>query len=235
MNRYSKVENVKNKREVLLLKGKPCMYSKCAFCNYILDNTEDEEEINRINIPLIEKVTGEYGVLEIINSGSIFEVTKETLKKIKEKVIEKNIKVLYFEAYFGYIKRLNEIREYFKDIDIRFLIGIETFDNEYRIKVLKKRFYVNDKILKRIKEEYYGILLMICTNGQTKDQILKDIEIAKNNFNHITISIFVNNSTKIKRDERLVEWFIKEIYPNLKNDSRFEILIDNKDLGVYVQ
>lgn len=235
MNRYSKVENVKNKREVLLLKGKPCMYSKCAFCNYILDNTEDEEEINRINIPLIEKVTGEYGVLEIINSGSIFEVTKETLKKIKEKVIEKNIKVLYFEAYFGYIKRLNEIREYFKDIDIRFLIGIETFDNEYRIKVLKKRFYVNDKILKKIKEEYYGILLMICTNGQTKDQILKDIEIAKNNFNHITISIFVNNSTKIKRDERLVEWFIKEIYPNLKNDSRFEILIDNKDLGVYVQ
>lgn len=235
MNRYSKVENVKNKREVLLLKGKPCMYSKCAFCNYILDNTEDEEEINRINIPLIEKVTGEYGVLEIINSGSIFEVTKETLKKIKEKVIEKNIKVLYFEAYFGYIKRLNEIREYFKDIDIRFLIGIETFDNEYRIKVLKKRFYVNDKILKRIKEEYYGILLMICTNGQTKEQILKDIEIAKNNFNHITISIFVNNSTKIKRDERLVEWFIKEIYPNLKNDSRFEILIDNKDLGVYVQ
>jgi len=38
---------------------------------------------------------------------------------------------LYFEAYFGYINRLNEIREYFSEQEVRFAIGMETFDNEF--------------------------------------------------------------------------------------------------------
>lgn len=44
MIRYSKVLE-KNIREIVLLKSFPCDYSKCAFCNYILDNSNDEDEI----------------------------------------------------------------------------------------------------------------------------------------------------------------------------------------------
>lgn len=234
MNRYSKVLG-KNPREILLLKGKPCMYSKCAFCNYILDNTEDEEEMNEINIPLIENITGEFNVLEVINSGSAFELSDLTLEKIKKVCDEKNIKILYFEAYFGYIKRLNELREYFKNQELRYLIGIETFDNNYRIKVLKKNFYITDKIFEKLKQEYYGVLLMICTKGQTKEQILNDIDIAIKNFNFVTISVFVNNGTEIERDEELVKWFVNNVYNEIKDNDKVEILIDNKDLGVYVQ
>lgn len=55
------------------------------------------------------------------------------------------------------------------------------------------------------------------------------------NFNLTTISVFIENGTSIKRDESLVKWFITEIYPNIKDNPKLEILIDNKDFGVYVQ
>ena len=94
--RYSKI-NTKNKREIVLLKGKPCVYGKCTFCNYIEDNSEDENEINNINFEVLENITGEYGVLEVINSGSVFELPKETLEKIKKWLTKKILDKLAFE------------------------------------------------------------------------------------------------------------------------------------------
>ena len=234
MIRYSKVLE-KNIREIVLLKSFPCDYSKCAFCNYILDNSNDEDEINSVNFEVLENITGEFGVLQVINSGSIFEIPKKTLERIKEIIIEKNIKILYCEAYFGYVKRLNEIREFFNIVEVRFMIGIETFDNKYRIQVLKKNFYLTDRIFKKIKEEYTNALLMICTQGQTKEQILDDIKMGLDNFKEVTISVFVDNGTAVKRDQNLVDWFVKDVYNNIKDLKNVEILIDNKDLGVYVQ
>ncbi|CAM3429496.1 radical SAM protein [Pseudostreptobacillus hongkongensis] len=234
MIRYSKVLE-KNIREIVLLKSFPCDYSKCAFCNYILDNSNDEDEINSVNFEVLENITGEFGVLQVINSGSIFEIPKKTLERIKEIIIEKNIKILYCEAYFGYVKRLNEIREFFDIVEVRFMIGIETFDNKYRIQVLKKNFYLTDRIFKKIKEEYTNALLMICTQGQTKEQILDDIKMGLDNFKEVTISVFVDNGTAVKRDQNLVDWFVKDVYNNIKDLKNVEILIDNKDLGVYVQ
>ncbi|MDO5089102.1 MAG: radical SAM protein [Leptotrichiaceae bacterium] len=234
MNRYSVITE-KNPREIVLLKGYKCAYGKCAFCNYILDNTDDEEEMEKINFEVLENITGETGVLEIINSGSVFELSKNTLKKIREICDTKNIKIIYFEAYFGYLKRLNEIRELFKNQEVRFIIGIETFDNYYRTQILKKNFILNDTVLKQLKTEYQTVLLMICTQGQTKEQILYDIEQARKNFKETVISIFINNGTEIKRDEKLVRWFLKEIFPALNKEKNIEILVDNKDFGVYVQ
>lgn len=235
MIRYNKIENQFRKREIVLLKGLPCDYGKCAFCNYIEDNTNDLEEIEKVNFEVLKNITGEYQVLEVINSGSVFELPESTLNKIKNIAKEKNIKIIYFEAYFGYVNRLNEIREYFDGIEIRFIIGIETFDNSYRIKVLKKNFYLTDRIFDKIKQEYYTVLLMICTKGQTKEQILNDINQGLKNFKLTTISVFVDNGTQIKRDEELVKWFIQEVYPDIKENENIEVLIDNKDFGVYVQ
>lgn len=234
MIRYNKIID-KNPREIVLLKGFNCAYGKCAFCNYILDNTDDLDEMNSVNFEVLKNITGEYGVLEVINSGSIFELSKETIGKVKEICDTKNIKILYVEAYFGYYKRLNEIREIFKNQEVRFIIGIETFDNYYRTQILKKNFYINDRVLEKLKKEYQTVLLMICTEGQTKEQILYDIEFGKSNFKEVVISVFVNNGTTIKRDENLVSWFINEVYPKIKEDKQIEILIDNKDFGVYVQ
>ena len=231
MERYNKITD-KNPREILLLKSFACSYGKCAFCNYILDNSCNENEINYINIELLNKVTGEFGCLEIINSASVFELPIKTLEYIKKIADEKNIKVLYFEVYYSYLKRLNEIIEFFPNQEVRFKVGIETFDDDYRIKILKKNFILNDYTQ---LSNFYSCCLLICTNGQTKEQISNDIETALKYFKEITINVFINNGTIITRDEKLIRWFLAEKYPVLIKQKNIEILVDNKDLGVYVQ
>ena len=90
MDRYSEVTN-KNQREIVLLKAFPCKWGKCSFCDYILDNSKEEEEINKLNFEVLENITGKYKVLEVINSGSCFEMPKATLLRIKEIIKEKGI------------------------------------------------------------------------------------------------------------------------------------------------
>lgn len=231
--RYNKIIG-KHQREIVLLKSFPCKYGKCSFCNYIEDNSLNEEEIDRVNFEVLKEITGEYGVLEVINSGSVFELTPKTLAEIKRIVIEKNIKTLYFEIYYGYIKRLKEIRDYFKGIEIRFRMGLETFDNEYRIKGYNKNFSLNEEQLLEIGKEVYSVCLLICTKGQSKEMIKRDIELGLKYFKAITINIFIDNGTIVKRDNELVKWFV-ENYSYLADDDRVELLIDNKDLGVFEQ
>ena len=78
-------------------------------------------------------------------------------------------------------------------------------------------------------------LFMICIKGQTKEMILRNIELAQEYFDEIALSVFVNNDTKVEQDEELVKWFLMEIYPKLNKKQNIEILVDNKDFGVYVQ
>ena len=83
MERYSKILD-KDKREIVLLIGNGCKWSKCKFCNYHLDRNKDEEEQYKINAEVLDKVTGEFGVLEAINSGSIFELNEKSFNKLLE-------------------------------------------------------------------------------------------------------------------------------------------------------
>ena len=231
--RYNKILE-KNIREIVLLKSFPCSYGKCKFCNYIEDNSIDKDEINNINFEILEKITGEFGVFEVINSGSVFELPDETLEKIKEITLDKNIKILYFEAYYGYINRLEEIRKKFDNVEVRFRIGIETFDDNYRINTYGKNFEITTPILKKISNEFYSACLLVCTVGQTKEMIAKDIKIGLENFKQITINVFIDNGTEVKQDKELVNWLMKE-YSYLKENPRVELLYDNKDLGVFEQ
>lgn len=231
--RYSKIQEG-NKREIVLLKGYPCKYGKCKFCNYIEDNSLNDEEIDRVNKETLMKITGEFKALEVINSGSVFELPKLTLERIKEVVEKKEIKILYFEIYYGYKNRLNEIRDIFPGIEIRFRMGMETFNNKFRIENYGKNFKIDENILKELSEKLYSICLLICTKGQTREMIKKDIELGLKYFKSITINIFVDNGTEIERDIELVKWFISE-YKYLKNNKKVELLLDNKDLGVFEQ
>ena len=233
MQRYNIIHD-KIPREILLLKSLPCIYSgKCKFCNYVLDNSTDLDEIRQVNNDIINMITGEYGVVEIINSGSAFELPKFVLELIRDKMDELKIHTLYFEAYYGYHKRLDEMRVFFPNQEIRYRIGIETFDDEFRKKVLGKPFPTTNII--DLSQKLYSCCSMICIQGQTREQILNDIHIARKYFKEITINVFVNNTTAILRDDGLVEWFTHEIYPQIKDEQNIEILLDNKDQGVYVQ
>lgn len=231
--RYNKITD-KHQREIVLLKSFPCKYGKCSFCNYIEDNSLDEEEIDNVNMEVLKEITGEYGVLEVINSGSVFELTQKTLEEIKRIVKEKNIKILYFEIYYGYIKRIEEIKKYFSGVEIRFRMGIETFDNNFRVKVYNKNFILEEKEIIEISKKLFSVCLLICVKGQTKEMIENDIKIALENFQGVTINNFINNGTVIESDNELVKWFIEK-YSYLALDDRVELLLDNKDLGVFEQ
>ena len=81
MERYSRILE-KDKREIVLLKSRPCIWGKCSFCDYIEDNDIDQKENQKINDEVLNNITGQYGVLEVINSGSFFELPDETIERI---------------------------------------------------------------------------------------------------------------------------------------------------------
>ena len=80
--RYSLLTK-KMPREFILLQGTGCIWKRCTFCDYYLDVTEDPFTVNR---PVIERVTGELGVLDIINSGSAMELDEKTLSFLRQTI-----------------------------------------------------------------------------------------------------------------------------------------------------
>lgn len=113
-------------------------------------------------------------------------------------------------------------------------MGVETFDNEFRIKVYNKNFVMEEDEIAEVSKKLFSVCLLVCVKGQTREMIEKDIEIALKNFKGVTINIFINNGTIIERDDELVKWFIEK-YSYLTSDDRVELLLDNKDLGVFEQ
>lgn len=226
INRYSKITN-KTKREIVLLKARPCKWGKCTFCDYIDDNEIDNKKIDDINFEVLKNVTGEFGVLEVIDSASVFDLTEATLREIKRIVEEKNIRHLFFEAHWIYRNRLHEIREFF-EIPITFKTGIETFDNDFRERVLKKGADFKD--YREVQKYFDSPCVMVGIKGQTREMIDRDMEIIKE-FSHATVNIFMNNSTDIKRDDELVAWFVEK-YKYLEEDPHVDILFEITDFGV---
>lgn len=227
MERYSHITN-KTKREIVLLKARPCAWSKCTFCDYIEDNSTCLEEMISINNEVLNRVTGIYGVLEVIDSASIFELPKETLHRIKDIIQKKNIHTLFIESHWIYRHKIQDIKDFFQ-INTIIKTGVETFDDNFRNHILNKN--VTFHSIEELKQFFDSPCLMVGIKGQTQEMIDKDMEILTKYFHHGTISIYRNNSTPIKRDDDLIHWFIKK-YAYLKEDKRYDILLDPTDFGV---
>ena len=227
MQRYSEIFG-KNSREMVMLKAFPWKWGRCKFCDYIEDNSTKTSEIIKFNHNILKNITGEFGVLDVINSGSIFEVPGETLEEIRNIINEKKIKLLFVECHWLYKDRLEEIRDFF-NIPIVFRCGVETFDNNFRNNILNKG--ANFRSYDEVNKYFDSICLLVGIKGQTKEMIEKDIYILENYFKRGCVNVYIENSTNIKRDEELVKWFIKK-YDYLKNNENIEVLIHNTDLGV---
>lgn len=227
MQRYSEITQ-KQTREIVLLKGKPCAWGKCAFCDYIDDNERDETLCDAVNLEVLQKVTGKYNALEVINSGSIFELPQATLDAIKHILQEKNIRTLFAESHWNYRHRLQEMRDFF-GVPIVFKCGIETFDDRFRNQVLRKGISFSSP--EEVSRYFQSICLMVGIQGQTKEMIARDIDILLRYFPFGCVNIYNNNSTPIQRDEELVAWFEKE-YRFLEKNPKVDILFENTDFGV---
>ena len=226
MDRYALIRT-KMPREFVLLQGTGCRWRKCTFCDYHEDVSECPFEVNK---PVLRRVTGQYGVLDIINSGSAMELDADTIALIKEVVREKNIHTLWFEAHYMYRKKLASFAEQFAPVKVKFRCGVETFDPELRD--AWKKGIPSSVSAQYIARYFQGICLLCCTQGETKEHILKDIELARQHFEYFSVNVFCNNHTEVKQDKELATWFAQEVYPTIKEDTRIEILMENTDLGV---
>lgn len=224
--RYSRIDD-HMKREFLLLQGKGCVWGKCTFCDYYDDVSAEPFVVNK---PVLDQITGDYGVVDVINSGSIFELDEKSKNYLKEKLLEKQVKTLWCESHWLYRNRLDEIRAFFAPVQVKFRIGAETFDKTVR-KAWNKG--IEETVTAEEIGQYFdGACLLVCVKGQTKDMILRDIQLAWENFEYFNINVFIENSTVEKCDTKLATWFAKDIAPKLADYENIEVLLNNTDLGV---
>ena len=226
MDRYALI-HTKMPREFVLLQGAGCKWKKCTFCDYHEDVSEHPFTMNE---PVLRQVTGQYGVLDVINSGSVMELDSDTIALIKEVVKEKNIHMLWFEAHYMYRKKLALFAEQFAPVQVKFRCGVETFDADLRD--TWKKGIPSSVTPEDVAKYFQGVCLLCCTQGESKEHIMKDIEIAQKHFEYFSVNVFCNNSTQVKQDKELAQWFAREVYPKIKDEEGIEVLMENTDLGV---
>ena len=226
MERYALI-HTKMPREFVLLQGTGCRWKKCTFCDYHDDVSEHPFQVNA---PVLRQVTGQYGVLDVINSGSALELDEDTLSLIKEVVKEKHIHTLWFEAHYMYRKKLADFARQFSPVQVKFRCGVETFDAELRDSW--KKGIPSSVIPEDIARYFQGVCVLCCTQGESKERIIKDIDIAKKHFEYFSVNVFCNNTTSVQQDAELASWFAREVYPRIKDEEGIEVLMENTDLGV---
>ena len=226
MERYALIHTVMP-REFVLLQGQGCRWKQCTFCDYHTDVSADPLAVNS---EVLGCVTGVYGVLDIINSGSAMELDEQTIADIKRVVKEKHIHTLWFEAHYMYRNQLAKFAEQFEGVEVKFRCGIESFDGSLRQQWNKG--IAASVTAEDVAKHFQGVCLLCCTQGDSKERILKDIALAEQYFEYASVNVFCENSTSLKRDNALAKWFVEEVYPNLKDSSKIEVLVENTDLGV---
>lgn len=225
MKRYAQIHE-KNLREIVLLQGSGCKYKQCSFCDYYLDVSENAYQINS---QVLEQVSGIYGVLEVINSGSFDEIEQKSMQKILEVAKAKKIHTLIFECHYFYRSKISALKEFFKDFEVKIKLGLESFDYAFREGVLKKGIKPKDP--QEIAKDFNEANFLIGITSQSEEMIRKDIELGLKYFERICINVMCDNS-KMKADREVIGIFLDKIYPSIKNHPRIDILLENTDFGV---
>ena len=226
MERYSLI-HTKMPREFVLLQGTGCRWRKCTFCDYHQDVSENPFTVNE---SVLRQVTGHYGVLDVINSGSALELDDDTIALINQVVKEKQIHTLWFEAHYMYRKKLADFASRFAPAKVKFRCGVETFDPTLREEW--KKGIPASVTPEDVAKYFQGVCLLCCTQGESKQRIFNDIRIAREHFEYFSVNVFCNNSTPVKQDSELAGWFAREVYPQIKDVDGIEVLMENTDLGV---
>ena len=231
MDRYSVIDE-KNKREIILLRGSGCLWRRCRFCDYHLDSSKKQSDNDQLNRLELNKVTGIYQKLEVINSGSFVDLSPVTMKWIKEVCLDKNIKEVHFECHWLHRDKVASLKEEFKKIGIivKVKIGVETFDALFRECYLDKGITTENPI--EIASYFDECCLLQGIPGQNYDSMIQDIEIGLKYFERICINIMQENGKAIKPDPKVIEIFATKIYPQYIENQRVDILMENTAFGV---
>lgn len=229
MERYSVITQ-KAKREIVLLRGSGCVYKQCTFCDYHTDSCQDAAQNYALNRDVLQRVTGTYGNLEVINSGSVFELDDDTLTRIQTICQEKHIRTLHFESHFIYRDKIPALRKKFNGVQLKMKLGVETFDYDLREKVLHKGIPERDP--HEIARHFDEANFLFGIAGQTAESMRRDVALGLEHFERICINIMCSNTTRVRPDNGVIAQFVQEVYPQYKDDARVDILLQNTDFGV---
>lgn len=231
LERYSVITK-KNPREIVLLRGSGCRWRRCAFCDYHLDYSHNEEENYRLNRRELAKVTGLYHRLEAINSGSFCDLDEGTMALIEQTCLNRGIRQLHFECHWIHRARIPAVRRRFADrgITVKIKSGIETFDYDFRENTLKKGIDEADPA--RICAPFDEICLLFGLTGQTAASMRRDIETGLALNERVCVNIMTENTTAVRPDREVIGIFQRELYPLYADDPRVDILMENTDFGV---
>lgn len=231
LNRYSIITD-KNPREIILLRGSGCKWKRCRFCDYHKDFSKDQKENYELNQAEIDKVTGVYQKLEVINSGSYVDLDDKTMSSILDKCQEKKIREIHFECHWMHKDKTNALRQYFEEfgITVKLKIGVETFDSLFRESYLDKGITTDSPV--EIAKYFDEACLLFGIPGQTEDSMNYDIETGLAHFERICINVMIENTKPIKPDPSVIRIFTEKIYPLYIDNPRVDILIINTDFGV---
>ncbi len=231
LERYSIITE-KNPREITLLRGNGCKWLKCRFCNYHLDRCPDEEQNFILNKEVLDKVSGIYAKLEVINSGSFVDLDAKTMNYIITKCSEKNISEIHFECHYMHKDKVADLRKLFagNGIDVKIKIGVETFDSLFREAYLVKGIDTDSPA--EIAKYFDEVCLLQGIPGQTSESMINDIETGLKYFERVCVNIMVDNGMPIRPDPRVIKNFIENVYPLYINNNRVDILLNNTDFGV---
>ena len=226
MERYSLIHE-KLPREFVLLQGTGCRWRGCTFCDYHTDTSAHPFETNK---EVLQQVAGHYGVLDVINSGSAIELDEESIALLQKIVKTRGFHTLWFEMHYMYRHRLADFAARFAPAVVKFRCGIESFDPTLRLrwnKGVPAHVTATD-----VAQYFQGVCLLCCTEGDSRERILSDIDTANKLFEYFSINVFCENTTKEKADKELAQWFAKEVAPTLTQNKKAEVLLNNTDLGV---
>lgn len=231
MERYSVISE-KNKREIVLLRGSGCKWLRCRFCNYHLDKCKDETKNFMLNRHVLDRVTGIYHRLEVINSGSFVDLDSATMQYILDTCIKSDILSLHFECHYMHKDAIPDLKEFFGKYGIRvkIKIGVETFDSLFRESYLVKGISADNP--QDIAEFFDEVCLLQGIPGQTEESMKKDIETGLQYFERVCVNIMAENGMPIKPDKRVIAVFLNKVFPLYKDNDRVDILLNNTDFGV---
>ena len=228
--RYSVIAE-KNSREIVLLRGGGCAWRRCRFCDYHLDFSPDAEANFTLNRRVLDSVSGLHRRLEVINSGSFFELDDATLRHLISVCEARGISHLHVESHWLYRDSIPAARERFlaHGIVLILKIGAETFDARFRESYLDKGFDCGAAEIAALFDE---CCLLQGLPGQTAESMVRDIETGLAHFKRVCVNIMRENSCPVKPDPRVIEIFSREVFPRYASDARVDILMNNTDFGV---
>ncbi|MCD8078317.1 MAG: radical SAM protein [Lachnospiraceae bacterium] len=231
MQRYAKITE-KNPREIVLLRGQGCRYRRCTFCDYYEDASPDAEENLRINRQALAQVTGEYGVLEAINSGSFTELDPATVDCLEATCRKRGIHTLHLECHWLYRREIPAMRQRFQTVGVTLRIkqGVETFDPVYREQVMKKGIRETDPA--KIAEGFDECCLLLGLPGQTTESMRTDIETGLAHFDRVCVNLMTENGAPLQPDAAVRACFLRDVEPFYRDNPRVDILRENTDFGV---